>query len=137
MHPLFIALLPIAGAAFGAWLQYLFGRGLEARKRLAQEKGQAYTDFFRSVAALATKGHEAEFLSQAADAKTRVCIYGSSGVALALSDFEKTGAKIDTKDGKAAIVKLMQEMRRDIGGRAQEIAREDLENILFGHVRKL
>ena len=47
--PLELALLSVLGVLVGAYLQYFFGRSLEARKQLTLQKSQSYIDYFRSV----------------------------------------------------------------------------------------
>jgi hypothetical protein len=88
------AILSLVGVLLGAGLQYYFGRTLEGRKQLALQRSQAYVDYFKAVASVAQHGRSKDNLAQTADAKVRVCIYGSPTVIKHLSAFEATGAAI-------------------------------------------
>jgi hypothetical protein len=70
---------------------------------------------------------EASLFARAADAKTRVCLYGSQEVIALLAAFEKEGGIINTPQQRSAFVRLVQAMR--LNSRA-EIS--DIELILFG-----
>lgn len=126
-----VALVSLLGIAIGAALQYAFGRSLESRKQHGLQKAQAYTDFFHAVAALA-QARSADQLMLAADAKTRICIYGSDAVISKLDEFERAGATAGTDTGRAALVKLMQVMREDVINRRTSVELESLYRILFG-----
>lgn len=115
-----------------AALQFTFGQRLEARKQLGVQKAQAYIDFFRALSALA-QDRSKEQLALAADAKTRICIYGSVIVVQRLGDFERAGAIVAKGAGQAALIELMQAMRQDVTNSATPLKQEDLMHILFSH----
>jgi hypothetical protein len=94
--PAIVAVLPFLGVLIGAALQYFFGRTLEIEKQLTLRKGEAYADYYRAVALLATKDRSGDNVSLAAEAKTRICIYGSVAVVRRLAGFEHAGAKAST-----------------------------------------
>ena len=119
------------GVAIGAALQYAFGRSLENRKQLILQRAQAYADFFRGIASL-SQGRSTDGLVLVADAKTRICIYGSEKVVFQLAAFEKVGASPSTDVGRAALIDLMQAMRRDVTKNRVLIGKVDLGRILFG-----
>ena len=129
---LFAAILSFVGVLVGASLQYFFGRTLELRKQLQTQKGQAYSDDCRIFAAIATTGRTKEVLGQLADAKTRVCIYGSTLVVQRLGEFERAAANTASPENRLLVTELVLAMRRDIGGRATPPAKDDLGIILFG-----
>jgi len=131
MQALTIAALPLIGVLIGAALQYAFGQRLEARKQLGVQKAQAYIDFFRAVAALG-QNRSKEQLALAADAKTRICIYGSTVVIKKLGDFERAGSTATQTAGQAALVELLEAMRGDVTSTGPSLQREDLMRILFG-----
>jgi hypothetical protein len=110
-----VAILSMMGVALGAALQHHFGRTLESRKQVALQRSQAYADYFRSVALIAQHGGTPDHLAMAADAKVRVCLYGSSAVIKHLKEFEDAGAVVATREGSAAIVALLADMRKDTG----------------------
>jgi hypothetical protein len=71
-------------------------------------------------------------LALIADAKTRICIYGSLDVVQELHDFEKLGAIATGPRGHAALAALLSAMREDVTGRGFS-GREDIFlYILFG-----
>jgi len=132
------ALLPtIAGLFVGAGLQYLFGRTLELRKQLQMAKGSAYSDYCRAFASIATAGRSKEALGQLADAKTRVCIYGSPLVVERLAEFERSGSNTGHSSSRHLVWRLVLAMRQDIGGRSATPAEGDLEIILLGPEREV
>ncbi|HVC59445.1 MAG TPA: hypothetical protein VND19_03640 [Acetobacteraceae bacterium] len=126
-----IAALSLIGVLIGAALQYAFGQRLEARKQLGVQRAQACIDFFRAVSALA-QGRSKEQLALAADAKARICVYGSVAVVQRLGDFERAGAIVANSGSQAALIQLMQAMREDVTGSAIPLRQEDLMHILFG-----
>ena len=108
------------------------GRLLETRKQLNNQKAQAYADFLKALAASARQDVSEETLSLAADAKTRICIYGARSVVRQLARFERTGAQIVTNESRTAVANLIGSMRRDMGSVGGEVSEDDLHNILFG-----
>ena len=131
-----IALLPLAGVLVGALLQHFLGRTLELQKYLSSKKGEAYADYFRAVAAISTKGPSDDRLSHAAEAKTRICIYGSAEAISCLGDFERSGAKTGTAEGRTAIVSFLRAARRDMKLAGPEVEEHRFLEILFGNRRE-
>ena len=124
------ALLALLGIAVGAILSYLFTRSHEQEKHYRLLQTGAYADYLRCVAEAAhlnLESDEANLFARAADAKTRICLYGSQKVIALLAAFEKEGGVIDTPQQRSAFVRLVQAMRLNSGA---EIA--DIELILFG-----
>lgn len=93
-------------------------------------------DYLRSVAQIAKAGTESEerskLLASAADAKTRICIYGSANVIKALAEFEKGGPVLDSRDSMTSFLELCSEMRRQSMGKSEAPQADDLRLILFG-----
>jgi hypothetical protein len=127
-----IAVLSLFGVMIGASLQYYFGRTLEGRKQLALQRSQAYVDYFKVVALIAQHGPSKDSLALAADAKVRVCIYGSPLVIKQLSAFEATGAAIKSAGSAAIIMDLLRAMRADTGMSDRGISQQDFHNIVLG-----
>ena|SRR5215218_2252037 len=124
------ALLTLLGIAVGAILSYLFTRSHEQEKYYRLLQTGAYADYLRCVAEsahLSLESNMADVFARAADAKTRVCLYGSQEVIALLAAFEKEGGVISTPQQHSAFVRLVQAMR--LNSRA-EIS--DIELILFG-----
>ena len=134
---LLTTLLPVIGVIIGVSLQYFFSKSGERRKQLESSRSQAYVDYLRSVAQIAKVGgsdskKRSELLAAAADAKTRICVYGSSSVIRSLAEFEKVGAVLDSPDSIATFLELCNEMRRQNLGKAEAVTIDELNLILFG-----
>jgi hypothetical protein len=69
------------------------------------------------VTAASGRFRNADKLTLIADAKTRICMYGSLDVVQKLSDFDKSGAIARQRDGQAALTALLSAMRKDVTGK--------------------
>lgn len=130
-----IAALPILGVVLGASVQHYFSRSSEAKKQIAALRSAAYVDYLRAVSMLARGRGGAEIntiLASAADAKSRIVIYGSSKVIAKLAEFEIKGAVLNTPERGEAFLSMFIEMRKDGGAEDQQIAIEHLRLVLFG-----
>jgi hypothetical protein len=126
------AVLPLVGILIGAGLQYLFGRSLEAKKQIQNQKGQAYADYFRAFSRIATVGRTKETLSAVVDAKTRICVYGSDEVVKRLAEFERAGATTNSANSHALVARLLSAMRKDVGASREAADIEDVGVVVFG-----
>jgi len=123
-------LLTLLGIAVGALLTYLFTRSHEHQKHYRLLQTSAYADYLRCVAESAHLNLESDtaaVFARAADAKTRICLYGSQEVITLLAAFEKEGGVIGNARQRSAFVSLVQAMQ--INPTAQI---SDIEVILFG-----
>ena len=108
------AALPLLGVGVGAILQYLFSRSAEIRKQAYSLRQQAYVDYLR---ALALSGHtdgpedlaKAQLL--AADAKTRIVVYGDRAVLEALASFEEAGPSLNNPRSTQCFLRVAFTMR--------------------------
>ena len=132
MQPIIVGILPLIGVLIGGTLQFVFGQRLEVRKQLSLQKAQAYIDFFHAVAASGQSRSESNMVL-AADAKTRICIYGSAIVVQKLSAFGASGATAFQASGQNALVELLEAMRADVTYDKSLLQREDLNRVLFGN----
>jgi hypothetical protein len=92
-------------------------------------KGQAYGDYLRAVvkAAYATSVEQARAsLSDAADAKARIAIYGSEAVVVALAKFEHGKPVLDNPAAIERFIELALAMRN------HRVLQSDLTLVLFG-----
>ena len=124
------ALFTLLGIMVGALLTYLFTRSHEHEKHYRLLQTSAYADYLRCVAESAHLNLEsdtADLFARAADAKTRVCLYGSQEVITLLAAFEKEGGIIGNRQQRAAFARLVRAMR--VTPTAQV---SDIEVILFG-----
>lgn len=126
------ALLALLGVAIGAGLQYASSRDLEGRKQLKLQKSSAYVDFFKAVVHIAKHGPSGSLLASLAEAKVRICIYGSPEAIRLLRDFEVSGPILVSPESHTMISKLLKEMPKDSGMNCKGIAETDLEGIVFG-----
>jgi hypothetical protein len=88
-------------------------------------------DYFKAIALLAQNGQTKEHLALAADAKVRICLYGSATVIEHLHRFERAGAALDGPESQSIIVDLLKAMRRDIGEVGGKLADDAVQRILF------
>lgn len=122
--------LPLLGVGVGAILQYIFSRSAEIRKQAYSLRQQAYVDYLR---ALAQAGHadgpqdlaKAQLL--AADAKTRIVVYGDRAVLEALASFEEAGPALNNPRSTECFLKLALTMRATV-----DVAEERLRTVLLG-----
>ncbi len=131
------ALLPVLGVILGAGLQHLFSKSGERRKQLETLRSQAYVDYLRAVAEIAQlrktdPKKRSEWLAAAADAKTRICVYGASSVITALAAFENSNPVLDSSASRTQFLDLCTKTRRQNLGRAGTVALDDLSLVLFG-----
>ena len=126
-----VAIFSLFGVLLGGGLQYLFGRALESQRQLTLQRSESYVDYFKALA-LARNDRSREILSMAADAKARICLYGSINVIECLYDFEAAGANTNSSNGQDAIIRLLKEMRTDIRKNVRFVNESHLREVLFG-----
>jgi hypothetical protein len=135
MNPAIFALL---GAVVGAVLQYFFTRHLENQKHYRGLRTQAYTDYLKCVCEQAQLGGKVQpgeirdIFARTADAKTRVCLYGSTQAVEAFAAFERLGAKMATKEQRRTFTTMVALMRDDSGS-DKGVQLESLEIVIMGH----
>jgi len=133
----FFAILPlfgvIIGAIIAASLQYLFSRSAERLKQFTTLKIQAYVDYLKTVSKLAHPLNLSENLSllrELADAKTRICVYGSSQAVSLLAEFERQGATLSSKENISVFLRLCEQIRSE-GLPKDAVSIKDMEIVLF------
>jgi hypothetical protein len=130
-------LFAIIGIIIGATIQSYYARKVENKKQVLYSKTNAYVDYLEcmSQSAYLDRNNEDELtqlLARAANAKTRICVYGSKDVIIALTAFEVAGANIYSKENAKIFVRLCSEMRKDhLDEGGEELLRE-LQIILVG-----
>jgi hypothetical protein len=125
------ALFTVVGIVLGAILTFFLTRRQESEKHKRAMITQAYSDYLCGVAESAhlnLESNEAEILAQIADAKARICLYGSPEVIALLAAFENAGASTVTPAQHELFASLVLTMRGD-----SKIQRADLETVLFGN----
>lgn len=96
-----VAIFSFVGIIIGALLQYAFTRHLDNLRARRDARTKAYTDYLRCVSEHAnpdqmasSDGHELG--ARTADAKCRICLYGSTEVVAAFATFERLGATMNS-----------------------------------------
>ena len=125
------ALLTLVGIAVGSLLGYIFTRRNEFEKHKRMMVTQAYSDYLRGVAEgahLNLDSNHAQIMARVADAKARICLYGSPEVIASLATFENAGGAILNPQQHELFASLVLAMRGD-----SKVPRRDLELLLFGN----
>lgn len=133
-----VAMFSFLGVVTGALLQYFFTRHLDRQKHHRELRTLAYTDFLKCVSEHANlrapresaEGRDLGF--RTADAKCRICLYGSPVVVSAFATFERLGATMNTEAQRAAFTQLVLEMRNDSAPNGQ-VEPAELETVLLGY----
>lgn len=131
------AIFSFLGIIFGAALQYFFTRHLDGQKHQRELRTKAYIDYLKSVSDLASfrpqpQSQEGKELSaKIADAKCRICLYGSSNAILAFAKFEKLGATMSTPEQCSAFTDMIAVMRSD-STKGNSVDSDDLSAVLLG-----
>ena len=135
------AFLPVCGIAIGASLQYVFTKHIENHKHQRDLRSKAYMDYLKSVCEHAQLRYSPdpskelqELFTRTADAKSRICLYGSKEAIQAFSQFERLGATMNTSEQREAFTNMVAIMRSDSGGEdCRQV--EDLQTVLLGSDR--
>lgn len=109
-----IAVLPLIGVVLGAALQFWLSRAAAREQHTVTLRSQAYADYLRAVAAAGHLRSDEDLRDahrDAADAKARIAVYGSTDVIKALARFEKAGAILSDGPAAKAFVSLVAAMR--------------------------
>lgn len=135
------AVLTLVGVFSGALLQHLFTRTAEKKKQFEALRVQSYVDYLRAVsrfaqAAKTDPDKRLHILAEAADAKTRMTIYGSKQIAELLASFERSGATLTTEEGTKTFLLLVSRMRSESIPSHEAVSENDIEAILFGLEQK-
>lgn len=132
------AIFSFVGVIVGAVLQYFFTRHLDSQKHHRELRTAAYTDYLKCVSEHASFGRKREsqegqeLASRTADAKCRICLYGSSDVIGAFANFERLGATMNTPEQCQAFTRMVSIMRDD-SARGGLVEGADLQVVLLGY----
>jgi hypothetical protein len=75
-------------------------------------------------------------LGEAADAKTRITIYGSKQIVELLASFERSGATLTTEEGMKSFLLFVSRMRSESLPSQETVSVDEIELIVFGLERK-
>ena len=129
-----VALFSLVGYIIGAALQYYFTRLLDTKQHYRDLRTNAYLDYLGAVAEQTNTswregglpdGHS---LARVADAKCRICLYGSSAAIRSFAEFEKAGASIANYPEK--FTEMVAVMRKD--STKEKTDSKDLRLLLMG-----
>lgn len=130
------ALFSFLGVILGATLQYYFSRHLDGVRAHREARTKAYTDYLHCVSEHANPdqmksadGHELG--ARTADAKCRICLYGSPEAIAAFAQFERLGATMRSQEQQAAFTRMIAVMRRD-STKPAKVSTADLQTVLLG-----
>jgi len=132
------AIFSFLGVMVGASLQYIFTRHIERQRHLRDLRSRAYMDYLNCVCQQAQFMHKEgtkerqELFTRTADAKARICLYGSNEAIQAFSAFEKLGASMGSDEQRRAFTKMVAIMRTDSGSELG-VQPEDIQTVLLGH----
>lgn len=136
----FIVLVPlvgIIGIVIGALLQAFFNRKNQKANNLSELQNKAYSDFLNAVSKIAVaqrqnqRNHVIEELSNLADAKSRICVYGDTSVVHHLAVFLRAGGTLQTESEILSFTKLCLQIRKSVGIQDKEIYSSDISQLLF------
>lgn len=130
------AVLPVAGVVLGAFLQYWFSRTADRDRHVENLRAEAYADYLRAVAASAYLRSDEDLvaaLRSAANAKTRIVVYGSSKVVSALARFEKVGASLGSDTSVTVFISLVSAMRAS----SAAVSEQDIRLVLMGTAQQI
>lgn len=133
-------ILSLVGLVLGAVLQFLFTRHLDGKKHQRALRARVYADYLICVAEHANSGvlritpKACAVALKAADAKCRICLYGSLETIEAFAEFERLGANMRTEAQHLAFSKIVRQMRED-SSKKDGVPLADLEVVLLGPQR--
>ncbi|MBU2709334.1 hypothetical protein KCM76_25285 [Zooshikella marina] len=129
------AIFSLIGILIGGYAQYFFTRNQENIKHQRDLRSKAYLDYIDFVCCAAMKNNTKENNKKGADAKARICLYGSPDVIKAYADFEKSGASLYTNEQMQRFAQMVLLMRSSSGNEKIEDVKL-LEIMLFGSEKK-
>lgn len=112
-----VTLLPLLGVVRGAALQSTLARHADRKQQDDALRSQTYSDYLRAVAAAAHVRSDEDLrdaLREAADAKARMAVHGTSSAVSALARFETEGAALTERPAADAFIDLVKCMRSHI-----------------------
>ena len=132
-----IPFIGVLGVILGAFLQGFFNRKNQKVNNLSELQNKAYSDFLNSVSKIAVAQRSSKRsevtaeLSNLADAKARICVYGASNVVKFLAIFIREGGTLQTEREILCFTHLCTEIRRAVGMHDKDLIPSDLSQLLF------
>jgi len=136
------AIFSFIGIVIGALLQYFFTRHLELQRSRREARTKAYMDYLQCISEHANTARHIplqdvrSLAAKTADAKCRICLYGSSLAIEAFAAFERQGAAMNTAEQRALFTRMVSIMRGDSTSEPT-VANDDLQVLLVGVDREI
>ncbi len=133
----FVPIIGIIGVITGALLQAFFNRQNQKVHHLSELQNNAYSDFLNAASkiAVAQRNNQrnvvTEELSNLADAKARICVYGDPNVVNHLASFLRNGGTLQTEREILSFTRLCIEIRKSVGMKDKELKASDISQLLF------
>lgn len=127
----------LTGVLAGALIQARLARRNKEKEHLHDLQSKAYVDFLSSVSNVAVAQRVGDrvavssSLAALADAKSRICVYGSAEVVKQLAIFIRAGATLQTESEILAFTKLCLAMRLAAGMKRFDVLSADISQVLF------
>lgn len=134
---LFTSMLGLIGALTGVFLQAHLHRKANRNNSLTEFQHMAYTDFLNSISKVVVaqragnRNLVSSELSNLADAKSRICVYGESIVIKELARFMRHGGTLQTESEILSFSRLCIVIRDSVGMKKHDLDIADISQLLF------
>jgi hypothetical protein len=132
-----VPVIGFSGIVIGAVLQAFFNRKNQKVNNLSELQNSAYADFLNAASKIAVAQRQNQRstvekeLSNLADAKSRICVYGDSNVVHHLAEFLREGGTLQTELEILSFTRLCLEIRKSVGMSEKELRSCDISQLLF------
>ncbi len=132
-----VPVIGVLGVIIGALLQGFFNRKNQKVNHLSELQNKAYSDFLNTVSKIAVAQRKNQRntvddeLSNLADAKSRICVYGDSDVVHHLAKFLRFGGTLQTEQEILSFTRLCLQIRKSVGMKDKELYSSDISQLLF------
>ncbi|AMG02385.1 hypothetical protein [Vibrio mimicus] len=132
-----VPFIGLCGVIIGALLQAFLNRKKQKVSHLSELQNKSYADFLNAASKIAVaqrlndrKEVERE-LSNLADAKSRICVYGDGSVVQHLASFLRAGGTLQTEQEILSFTYLCMEIRKSVGMSDKLLLSQDISQLLF------
>ncbi|MBU2869584.1 hypothetical protein [Colwellia sp. E2M01] len=132
-----VPIIGFSGVIIGAVVQAIFNRKNQKVNNLSELQNSAYADFLNAASKIAVAQRQDQRstvekeLSNLADAKSRICVYGDSNVVHHLAEFLREGGTLQTELEILSFTRLCMEIRKSVGMSEKELRSCDISQLLF------
>lgn len=132
-----VPFIGLFGVIIGALLQAFLNRKNQKVSHLSELQNKSYADFLNAASKIAVaqrlndrEGVKRE-LSNLADAKSRICVYGDASVVQHLASFLREGGALQTEQEILSFTYLSMEIRKSVGMSDNLLLSQDISQLLF------